>query len=187
MSLEEQYCIIEKLMADFSLTVQSISKAINDFAIPSPSDKEDSTDKYGDEEDSDEETSGGKGCDELANKVLVIQHIDNASHKGGLLLEQAILAQQLLISGNDNVQTYKMSDPQEIPTPFDFQESEDVSTKDETTSKYAFSPLKLIFDKLIMVHYDVYPNEICPAVNSLLPSSVSARMMYCCQDNTTQI
>jgi len=58
-----------------------------------------------------------------------------------------------------------MSDAQEITTPFDIQESEDASTKDEITSKYAFSPLKLIFDKLIMMHYDVYPNAICQTVN----------------------
>jgi len=168
MSLEEQYCIIEKLMADFSSTVQSISRALNDFAIPPPSDKGDGTN--GDEKDSDEETSGGKeeNGDELTNKVLLIQDIDNAPHKSDLQLEQATLASQLLTSGNDTVQNYKMSDPQETPTPFDIQECKDVTTKDEITSKYrgyAFSPLKLIIDKLIMMHFDIYPNEICPTVN----------------------
>jgi len=80
-----------------------------------------------------------------------------------------------------------MSDPQEIPTPFDIQESEEVSTKDEITSKYAFSPLKLIIDKLIMMYYDVYPNAICPAVNRSHSIIGVNRMMHCFQDSKIQI
>lgn len=157
MSPEEQH-IIEKLLANSSSTVQSICRARCNFAILPPSDEEDGTDleEDSDEEDSNEESScKEEDRDELTDKVLVIQDIDN--------VECITSTQQLLPSSV--VQNYELSGSQEILTPFDSQESEDASSEDDMTSQYAFSPLKLIVDKLIMMHYDVYPNEICPAVN----------------------
>jgi len=35
----------------------------------------------------------------------------------------------------------------------------------EMTSRYALTPLKLIANELLMLHYDVYPTEICPNLN----------------------
>ena len=145
MSPEEQH-IIEKLLANSSSTVQSICRAKCNFAILPPSDEKDGSDleEKSDEEDSDEGTIGGEEYrDGFTDKFLV--KTAQLEPTTGTLAE--------------------LSGPKEIPTPFDNQESEDVSSEDEIIPQYAFSPLKLIVDKLIMMHYDVYPNETCPTIN----------------------
>jgi len=148
---EEQH-IIEKLLANSSSTVQSICRAKCNFAILPPSDEEDDSDIEEDNDEEDSDNSGEEYRDEVTDKFLVIQDINKVSHKSGQLEPTTGSLAEL-------------SGPQEIPTPFDNQESEDVSSEDEIAPQYSFSPLKLIVDKLIMMHYDVYPNEICPTVN----------------------
>ena len=56
---------------------------------------------------------------------------------------------------------------EEFPTIFDIQESElEFSGESKRKSQYyTFSPLKLIVDKLLMLHNDGYPTEICPGLN----------------------
>ena len=189
----EEKCIIEELLGGCSPTVQRIVNTENKFSIPAQSDEE--TD--GIEEDSNEAI------------YMASQDIDNASQRDGQL--KLCLAQQLSPSSEDNKLTVGSQEiltpfdnlefedvSPEMPTHFDIKEHEDVSEEfpiifdileveefsQETTAfdiqeselefsgeskrksqYYTFSPLKLIVDKLLMLHNDGYPNKICPGLN----------------------
>ena len=158
MTLEEKH-IIEQLLADCSTTVQSIVNVGNKFSIPPPLDDVDSSGE-------DEETE--VDIDEV---MSIFQDVNHASHRSGQL-KQIASVQQLSSS----------SDDLELPTPFDiiltpfdiedihqdtstcFDELEMFDDGDKLNFLYSYSPLKLIADKLLMLHNDVSPSEICPAI-----------------------
>ena len=153
MTPEEKH-VIEELLADCSPTVQRIVNTGNKFSIPP-------------EKERDEESSG---IEEVTNFVYqgmdydVLKRIDQP--KPTVLS----LPQQLSPSSNSTVQDYKITSPQEILTPFDvypniptsFDIQEDLGSEN---SQYVFSPLKPIANKLLMLHCDIYPSEICPTIN----------------------
>ena len=150
----EEKRVIEELLAGCSLTVQRIVNTGNKFSIPP-------------EEESDEESSG---IEEVTNFVFqdmdydVLKRIDQPKPTA------LSLSQQLSPSSTNTVQDYKITSPQEILTPFDaypniptpFDTQEDLGSED---CQYAFSPLKPIATKLLMLHCDVYPSEMCPTIN----------------------
>ena len=150
----EEKRVIEELLTGCSPTVQRIVNTGNKFSIPP-------------EDERDKESSG---TEEVTNFVFqdidydVLRRIDQP--KPTVLS----LPQQLSPSSTNTVQDYKITSPQEIltpfhvypniPTPFDTQE--DLGSEN---SQYAFSPLKPIANKLLMLHCDINPSEICPTIN----------------------
>ena len=156
MTPEEKH-VIEELLAGCSpTTVQRIVNTGNNSSIL----LEEKSDEF-------EENSG---IEEVTN--FVFQDMDYHVSKGINQPKPVAfsLPQQLSPSSTNIVQDYEISCSQEILTPFDvypniptpFDIQEDLGSED---SQYAFSPLKLIAKKLLMLHCDVYPNEMCPTIN----------------------
>ena len=150
----EEKRVIEELLTGCSSTVQRIVNTGNKFSIPP-------------KEECDEESSG---TEEVANFVFQDMDYDVLKRINQPKPTALNLSQQLLPSSTNTVQDYEITSPQEILTPFDvypniptpFDTQEDLGSEN---SQYAFSPLKPIANKLLMLHCDVYPSEICPNIN----------------------
>ena len=155
MTPEEKH-VIKELLAGCSPTVQRIVNTGNNSSIL----LEEKSGKF-------KESSG---IEEVTNLVFQDMDYDILKRINQPKPTALSLSQQLSPSSTNTVQDYNISCSQEILTPFDvypniptpFNIQEDLGSEN---SQYAFSPLKPIANKLLILHCDVYPSEMCPTIN----------------------